>query len=279
MTVALVTGGAGGIGGGIAQVFAAAGIDTIVADIEIGRAQAAADRLIDLGGRVTALQLDVASPTSWTATRDAVHDRFGKLDWLVNNAGIAGTVQTDTDQVSFEQWRRTQSVNLDGVFLGCRTFAPGMKAQRSGHIVNTGSIASILAPARCLDYTASKFGVLALSRSLRAELSDHDVGVSVLCPSFVNTRILENSIALDSRNARAMDYQLDEIAGKLARGMDPVDVGRLVLAGIRANVAHIFTNPDERAILEAPAQEMSQDLNWLEQVHAELRIGCRAPAQ
>ncbi len=232
----LITGGGGGIGGGMAEAFVEAGATVVLADVDLDFAQAKAE---ELGSEASALQLDVTSLDSWDAVKAAV----GDVDILCNNAGISTPFQSLLD-TSPEQFDRVIAINLRGVYGGIRTFVPAMKARRSGHIVNTSSVNGLVPHAPFGTYCASKFAVLGLSDSLRQELAEHGVGVSVLFPGLTRSRMsmaIKNDMCLDDATFASIEANM----------MDPLWMGRAVVRAVQEGQDYIITHPDHRAVLEA----------------------------
>lgn len=235
MKTVFITGGGGGIGGGMAEAFVEAGMQVVLADIDRDFAQAKADAL---GDAARAVQLDVASLDSWAAAYAAI----GDVDILCNNAGISTPFQSLLD-TSPETFERVVAINLTGVYNGIRTFAPAMKARGSGHIVNTSSMNGLLPHGPFGAYCASKFAVLGLSDSLRQELEPFGVGVSVLFPGLTRSRM-----ALAIREQAGMDDE--RFAAIEANMMDPLWMGRAVVRAVQGNNPYIITHPDHRETLE-----------------------------
>lgn len=235
MRTAFITGGGGGIGGGMAEAFVEAGMQVVLADVDLGFAEAKA---AELGTAARAIQLDVVSLDSWAEAKAAV----GDVDILCNNAGISTPFQSLLD-TSPETFSRVMAINLTGVYNGIRTFAPAMKARGSGHIVNTSSMNGLLPHGPFGAYCASKFAVLGLSDSLRQELEPFGVGVSVLFPGLTRSRM-----AMSMRDLAGMDEE--RFAAIEANMMDPLWMGRAVLHAIESNNAYIITHPDHRETLE-----------------------------
>ena len=231
---ALVTGAAGGIGLAIARALQTAGAQPILADID---GEALARAAADLGG-VPTLALDVTDRVHWAEALA----RFPQVDILVNNAGIGpdGRELADMEPASFDRLIR---VNLTSVFNGVSTFGARMRARGSGHIVNTASMAGLTPMPTIGAYTAAKFGVVGLSEALRAEMEPHGVGVSVLCPGLVATRLRETTLKAGSETPSASPS-----ASLVA--MDADVVGRLTVDGIRANKALIVTHGEYARLVE-----------------------------
>jgi NAD(P)-dependent dehydrogenase (short-subunit alcohol dehydrogenase family) len=186
--VAFVTGGASGIGAALATKLVDGGAEVWIADRQLDAARALAQRLSGGGAKARAIELDVRDyPAFERAVAEAVQ-RSGRIDYLFNNAGIG--VGGEVDSYALEDWNDVFDVNLHGVAHGIQAVYPVMIRQRSGHIVNTASMAGLIPSPGSASYTASKHAVVALSRALRLEAERHGVKVSVLCPGAIRTPIL-----------------------------------------------------------------------------------------
>jgi len=186
--VAFVTGGASGIGAALATKLADGGAEVWIADRQLGLAQELAQRLNIGGAKAHAIELDVRSYPSFERAVAEVVQQSGRIDYLFNNAGIG--VGGEIDSYTLDDWNDVFDVNLHGVVHGIQAVYPIMIRQRSGHIVNTASMAGLVATAGSGSYTASKHAVVALSRALRLEAERHGVTVSVVCPGAIRTPIL-----------------------------------------------------------------------------------------
>lgn len=209
----LITGGSSGLGAALAQEFLARGDRVLIADL-VAPEQAAAEFL----------RLDVTSDADWATALNWVTEHWQGLDVLVNNAGIAAGGRIDV--VTLEEWQRVVDINLLGVVRGCRTFVPMMKRQRSGHIVNTASLAGLVHPPGMASYTAVKAGVVALSETLSYELHDFGITVSAVCPGFFRTNL--------AASLTGSDHVLDAIAARLIERSDltAADIAKAVMAGM-----------------------------------------------
>jgi NAD(P)-dependent dehydrogenase (short-subunit alcohol dehydrogenase family) len=186
--IAFVSGGASGIGAALATTLVAGGAEVWIADRQIGPAQELAQRLNSGGAKAHPIELDVRSyPSFERAVAEAVH-QSGRIDYLFNNAGIG--VGGEVDSYTLDDWNDVFDVNLRGVAHGIQAVYPIMIQQHSGHIVNTASMAGLVAGPGQASYTASKHAVVALSKALRIEAERHGVQVSVLCPGVIRTPIL-----------------------------------------------------------------------------------------
>ncbi len=185
--VAIVTGAASGIGKACAEKFAAEGAKVVVADVsEKGKEVAAA-----INGHF--IHVDVTSPQSVEAMVNETVQRFGKLDIIMNNAGIDGD-QAPIDESSLENWHKVMKINLDGVYYGMKYALGVMKAQQRGVVLNTASIAGLVAFANVPPYTTSKAGVVQLTRVAAIEYAQYGIRVNAICPSVVMTPLVEHLI-------------------------------------------------------------------------------------
>lgn len=222
--IALVTGGGSGIGAEIARAYHARGATLVLADLDDDGAAAVAS---ELGSRAEAVHLDVTDPDAFEQVVGEVVERHGRIDVLVNSAGMA--TGGPAEELTRAQWRGPIEVNLMGSVNGIAAVFPRMAAQRSGHIVNVASLAG-LAPAPLLvTYGASKWGVVGLSESLRIEAKRVDVGVSVLCPAAVDTPLLRTGGRGGSVHPR-----IDPVAYLEALGGPKIPASKVAAAAVRA---------------------------------------------
>jgi 3alpha(or 20beta)-hydroxysteroid dehydrogenase len=180
--VAIVTGGARGIGEVYVRALRAAGARVVIADVLADQGKALAD---ELGDGVRFIELDVTDEHAWDRAVGAVLDAFGAVDVLVNNAGIANAAPIE--HFTLEKWNAVIGVNLTGTFLGCRAVVPAMKAAGRGSIVNISSVEGLRGSVRLHGYTASKFAVRGLSKSLAVELGPDGIRVNSIHPGFIVT--------------------------------------------------------------------------------------------
>ena len=200
----LISGAGAGLGEAMARRFAAAGWQVIVADMAEDRARSVAD---SLGERGHALVMDVTDEQAWTKAAAMVAERYGSLEVLINNAGVA--VGGTLEETSIEDWRWVMDIDLIGVVLGCKAFAPLMRSQGRGHIVNVASFAGFAAAPGINAYGTAKAAVIAMSEMLRAELDEAGVAVSALCPAFVPTRLTETMRAPDESYNRRVERWME----------------------------------------------------------------------
>jgi NAD(P)-dependent dehydrogenase (short-subunit alcohol dehydrogenase family) len=254
---AFVTGGASGIGLALGRAFVQAGMNIMLADIETDALEAAVESLRGSGTEVRGIVCDVADPLSVERAAAASCQAFGNVHVVCNNAGVAAP--GGIDDISLDNWRWVLDVNLMGVLHGIRSFLPHIRAHgEGGHIVNTASMAGMIAGPGFSPYAASKFAVVAMSEGLAAQLKPLGIGVSVLCPGFVRTLIGESGRNRPERYgptqtpdpASPQGQVIAYIAERLASGLDPSEIATRVLAAIRGDELYVFTHPEMRGELE-----------------------------
>lgn len=258
---AVISGGAEGIGFGIAKAVGLQGMNVVLGDIDAQQLTIAEEKLKKEGIAVLTVAMDVSDQAQWQNLADKAIDRFGKVHMLVNNAGVGGTPGTieDTDA---KDWRWVLDVNLMGVVYGTQTMVPLMKQHgEGGWLINVASMAGMAGVPFAGAYTATKLAVAGMSESWHHELKTHDIHVSVLCPAFVRTRInkstrnkpdslkniantREGKTENESAQAAHMQKVIDE-------GLDPDLVGLRVIEAIEAGELYIFTHPNYRSVTQA----------------------------
>jgi NAD(P)-dependent dehydrogenase (short-subunit alcohol dehydrogenase family) len=254
---AFVTGGASGIGFALGAAFAQAGMKVMLADIETEVLAEAVKSLHDFAPNVRGVPCDVADPLSVEHAAKACYEAFGNVHVVCNNAGVAAA--GGIDNISLDNWRWVLDVNLMGVLHGIRTFLPHIRGHgEGGHIVNTASMAGMNSRLGFSPYVASKFAVVGMSEGLATQLKPFGIGVTVLCPGFVRTRIGESGRNRPERYgatqqpdpASPAGLLVAQIAERLQSGLDPSDVAARVLTAIREQELYVFTHPEMRAELE-----------------------------
>jgi NAD(P)-dependent dehydrogenase (short-subunit alcohol dehydrogenase family) len=247
----VVTGAGSGIGLGLAERAAGEGMRVVLADVEETTLAAAEKGLRSKGADTLAVVADVSDPRSVESLRDRTLERFGKVHLLCNNAGVS--VGAMTWELTHDDWQWVLGVNLWGVIHGIRAFVPGMIASgEEGHVVNTASMAGLLAAPGMSVYNATKHAVVAISESMYHELAmtGAKVRTSVLCPGWVNTRIIDSERNRPSGlGDTASLMRRPEFAGieemgrqRLASGMAPTEVAAQVFAAVRDERFWILTH-------------------------------------
>jgi len=274
--VAFITGGASGIGLGIARACVDAGMKVVVADVRASALESAVASLGAKGGVVLPLVLDVSDRQQWSASAERVRRGYGGVDLLCCNAGI--NFVGPTHEATYEDWDFALGVNLGGTVNAVRTFAPSMIGSgRGGHIVITASVNGLFTGAGVGVYVTTKFALVGLAESLRADLNEFGIGVSVLCPGPVKSELFESS-----QEVRPTKFAATGSKPLLPPGVDRTDtpifqtaltgteVGARVLEGVRRNDMYILTHPEIRPVLEARAAALLAALP--PEVVAEARI-------
>jgi NAD(P)-dependent dehydrogenase (short-subunit alcohol dehydrogenase family) len=268
--VAVITGGASGIGRAMAERFAREGMKIVLADVEKAALDQAESELRASGADVIAVLTDVSEELQVRALAERTQEAFGAVHLLCNNAGVASPVGPVWEQ-SAEDWKWVLDVNFWGVLNGVRAFLPAMLAQNEGHIVNTASLAGLHAGPFMGPYNTSKFAVVALTETLHLELqaTQSAVAVSVLCPGFVRTRIGEaernrrpgtqpGSGPVSSMLAETYSGPFKEM---IAAGMDPLAVADKVLEAVRNRQLYILTHPEFTGMVTRRMQNIIEQKN------------------
>jgi NAD(P)-dependent dehydrogenase (short-subunit alcohol dehydrogenase family) len=263
--VALVTGAASGIGLGIAGACLRAGMKVVITDVRKAALDAAAAALA-AQGKVVPLVLDVTDRQQWAACAARVASQLGDVDLLCSNAGV--NFVGPTQMATYEDWDFALRVNLGGTINAVRTFAAAMSnSGRGGHIVITSSVSGLFTGAGAGVYVTSKFALVGLAESLRADLRESGVGVSVLCPGPVKSEIFESTQQVRPPELAASGsvpvvppgtVRTDTAIFRTAP--TGAEIGELVLQGVRRNDLYILTHPEIRPVLEARAAALLQAL-------------------
>ena len=267
---AFVTGAASGIGLGIATAFAQAGAKVMLCDIEEQALSAALEQLRLTNVDVDGVKADVSLKSQLVAAAEATTARYGKVHILVNNAGVSGggPYGTWTDA----GWNWTLGVNLMATIWGIEIFGPLIEQHgEGGHIVSTASLAGIISGASTA-YNVSKYGVVALSEGLRLELAPRGIGVSVLCPGFIRTQILnsrrnlperfEGAVAALPTSGPIADH-INRIRDRVSQGIDPIYVGELVREGVENDWPYIFTDLEFEPLVDARFAAIKQGFDQI----------------
>jgi NAD(P)-dependent dehydrogenase (short-subunit alcohol dehydrogenase family) len=260
--IAVVTGAGSGIGRGVALALARSGADVVVADRDSGRVASVVEELTALGSDSVGVVTDVSDASSVERLADAAYARFGRVHVLVNNAGVASTGTTWASPL--DEWARVVGVNMWGPVNGVRSFVPRMlSGGQPGHVVNTSSMAGLIAATLTGAYTTSKHAVVGLSKCLRAELQGlgAPIGVSVVCPGGVATAIMDDELVRTRETGRRLPADAQEMFDHLKQtvdgGISGEAAGEIVTDAIRANRFWVFPNSEDYlALLEPEHDEM-----------------------
>ena len=265
---AFVTGAASGIGLGIATAFAQAGAKVMLCDIEEAALSAALKQLRLTNVDVDGVKADVSLKAELVAAAEATTARYGKVHILVNNAGVGGGGPYGTWTEA--AWNWTMGVNLMATIWGIEIFGPLIEQHgEGGHIVSTASIAGLIS-GQSNAYNVSKYGVVSLSEGLRCELAPRGIGVSVLCPGFIRTQIMNSRRNLPKRfegAVRALSGPFAEhinmIRERVSEGIDPIYAGELVRKGVEKDWPYIFTDLEFEPMIEARFAAIKQGFDYI----------------
>jgi len=235
--VAFITGGASGIGAAIGKVLAQRGVDVVLADRQLELAQRVADGIRQSDGPASAVELDVRDPAQFENVVRETSARYGRIDYLFNNAGIG--VAGDIAGYTLSDWYDVFDVNLRGVAHGVGAVYPVMRAQGSGHIINTASMAGLLPTGEAASYGATKHAVVGLSKTLRIEAKEYGVRVSALCPGVIRTPILTTGKYGRWNLKPGSEHKALELWGRM-RPMDVDAFARKALRGVDRNLPIII---------------------------------------
>lgn len=255
---AVVTGGASGIGLAVARRLGEEGANIVIGDIEAEALERAATALDNAGIPVEPVLTDVSQRDQIVALADRATERFGDIHFLHNNAGVTTTGLAE--ELTDLQWEWVMDVNLNSVVWGCREFLPRMKAHgQPSHIVNTASMAGMSGGPLMAPYFTTKFAVVGLSEGLwhEGQITQSNVGVSVLCPAFVRTGIARSDrnqpdgmggwvLAGSEQASRFGEFLTAGVDG----GIEPADVAETVLAAVQAEKLWILTHPESSESIE-----------------------------
>ena len=260
--VAVITGGGSGIGRSLAHAFAAQGMKVVLADVDEVAMRAVEAELTEGGAEVLPFVCDTSLEANVYALAQATLDRFGGAHVLCNNAGVAG--KGDPWSGPMSSWEWVVGINLYGVVHGIRAFLPIMQDQGEGHIVNTASMAGLIALPGAAAYNATKTAVVAITEGLFLEMkgTGSPVGVSVLCPGFVKTNLVTGQKWQDRLGAEPpmttspMGKIIEQmLTDGVENGVDPDGIAAQVLDAIVTDRFWILTHPEMR---QAPVERMQR---------------------
>ncbi len=248
--IALITGGAEGIGFHTAKVLGQQGMKLILVDINDDKLQEAVNALTNEAIEAEGVVMDVSVRAEWDTLAEKIKNSYGKLHFLMSNAGVS--IIGSQRNMSESDWRWLIDVNLMGVVYGCQMAAPLMKAQEEGgHIMNVASIAGLHGVSYSGPYCATKAAVVSLSETWRTELAKDGIEVSVLCPGFVKSRIYDSGRIRQDRYGGQVHFEelvkqkpgLNGNKDVVVNGIDTEIAAARVLEGLMNNDAYIFTHP------------------------------------
>jgi len=193
----LITGGGSGLGRALALEFASRGWKIGIAEINPERAQSSSEKVVQAGGHGLAITCDVTKIDDLQAAADQIQDRWGGVDVVINNAGVAAAGYME--KIALDKWEWILATNLKSVIYGCRVFIPVLKQQGRGHIVNVASCAGIASLPEMSCYNVTKAGVISLSETLKVELATFNIGVTLLAPTFFQTNLMDQFYSPDPR--------------------------------------------------------------------------------
>ncbi len=224
----LITGGSSGLGKALALCFAKQGHKVCIADVNDERGNETLAELNQLAGESIYQHCDVTKQEDLEACVNAVKEKWGSMDVIINNAGVASG--GPFDWLSIDDWQWIMDINFFGVVKGCKAAVPAMKEQGSGHIVNVASMAGLLNPPGMSNYNVSKAAVVSLSETLVTELEPHGIGVTCLCPSFFKTNLGESMRSPDAVTAGNLSKLMDS-----SDELTADDIAQKVYEAIKAN--------------------------------------------
>ena len=254
--VAVVTGGASGIGRGTAIELARRGCDVLVSDVHDERMAAVASEIEALGRRVETRRCDVRSDAEVDALRDAAFAAFGRVDVLMNSPGVS--LLSAVEDTPTSDWEWILDINLLGFVRSCRAFMKPMIEARAGYIVNVASVAGLYAYSYdAIPYVTSKFGCYGFTEGLAAYLRPRGIGVSVLCPGLVNTNLAENARIVGVDDPASFLH----FPPHMQRGIEPDEVGAIVCDGIEAERFLLLTHPEDEAVIAERRRDLDAALD------------------
>jgi len=232
----IITGAGSGLGRALALEFAKMQWNIVIAEINDSRAKETADQVKDLGARAIVVHCDVTKPADLDTTVETAKKELGGVDIIVNNAGVSAGGYME--KISLEDWDWILNINLKSVIYGCRAVIPLFKKQQSGYIINVASYAGLVCLPEMCSYNMTKAGVIAISETLRTELSPLGIGVSVVCPSFIKTNLMDQF-----RSPEARQRKLAE--GFFSKSILSVEaVAQNIIKSVSRNKMHIIPQID-----------------------------------
>lgn len=265
---AFVTGAASGMGLGTARALVAAGAKVALADIDATRLAEVADELRARGGMVSVVPLDVTDPEAWAAGADRAEEELGPISILAQFAGVSGSAPIA--DLTLQVWRWVHRINVEAQFIGVSTFLPRFTARGGrAHFLNTASMAGIVPMIHVSAYSSSKFASVGFTMVLRDELRGTDIGVSLLCPGTVATRLGKTGEELQAK-LEGRDPNEEVIAGNeamLALGADPDRVGEQVVEAMQKDEFLVFTHHEWLPLVKRVHDEIETTFESFDRRH------------
>jgi NAD(P)-dependent dehydrogenase (short-subunit alcohol dehydrogenase family) len=232
----VITGAGSGIGKALALEFAVMNWSVAVAEINRERAQETVVQINKIGGRGLDIPCDVTKPDDLVKVANVVQKEWGGVDILINNAGVAAG--GSFEKIPLDKWEWILAINQKSIIYGCRAFIPMFKECKSGYIVNVASNAGIASLPLMASYNMTKAAVISMSETLRNELSPFNIGVSVVCPTFINTNLLVDPSAMDERTQKLLGTFFGNTA------VTSEKVARHIVQSIKKNRLYVITQKD-----------------------------------
>lgn len=252
---AVITGAASGIGRALAVSLAGKGCTILIADLNEQGAIDTLDLVRQAGGSGEVFRCDVSKFDDVKRMADHCFDTWGRVDLLVNNAGVAAA--GFVGDIPIKDWEWIVSINLWGVIYGCHAFIPAMKKQGSGYIVNVASAAGIISSPEMSSYNVTKAGVISLSETLRSELAPNNIGVTVVCPTFLNTNLLDNMRYTD-------DFERDFTRTAFDYSKISADtVAEMTLRAVEKNRLYVLPQLSAKMFWYSKRLSPSSHIGWL----------------
>ena len=234
----IITGAGSGLGKELALQFAKMQWNIVIAEINDSRARETADQIKNLGAKAITVHCDVTKPADLDKTIEIATKELGGVDIMINNAGVSAGGYME--RISLEDWDWILNINLKSVIYGCRAVIPLFKKQQSGYIINVASYAGLVCLPEMCSYNVAKAGVIAVSETLRTELSTSGIGVSVVCPSFIKTNLMDQFRSPDAR-------QRNLAQGFFNKSIMSVEaVARCIIKSVSHNKMHILPQIDAK---------------------------------
>jgi len=261
---AFVTGAASGIGLAIAKALVARGVNVMMADIDLAGLEAGM-KAIAAPDQLAIIHCDTSDYASVEAARDATIARFGNVHYIFNNAGVS--LAGRSGHIAIKDWQWITDINLMGVVHGVEAFLPGMRAHgEGGHVINTASMAGHFATSYMPPYHATKFAVVGYSEALEMELEDSNIGVSVLCPTWVKSNIYEAAFSSPSKTGVDSEslknnpvYQSTK--SLVDNGMSAEKFAELVLTSVEKKRFYVFNDPEVRPVFDIRRNRILADFD------------------